>query len=764
LVEHDNVFSLQDYLAVLRRQKALLVLVAVLATVAGVVWFLLQTPQYQARAELTLERVRTAQDISLNELLNPTGTVGQAQVTAVTSQDVAERAAQQLGRDDPDALRAKVSAEADTELPVLRITATDPDPATAAAIADAFATAFVEYRRDESIEAVLTTQRELEDRAGDLRREIADIDAQIEELGGATEPTFEIDPDTGAQVEVPGPELSPEDAAQVEILTIRRQALQSQLSQVIARSTELGESADALTGFTAGFAAAQIPTTPVGSDLVTVALVAFILGLALGIGLAFVRDHFDDVIRDEDDFKRASGGRPVLGRIPTWRPHEGDTDRVASLKEPTSAAAEAYRELSAGVRFLLVARNDEPEHDAADHHGLSRSRVVMVSSASMSEGKTATAANLAVAAARVGLRTVLIDADLRRPAVSKRFGLGRSTGLSDALLNGEPPESHAVDVGVDDLLVLPAGTIPPNPAELLASPAMRALQQNLLRKYDLVVIDTPAVLAVPDALEIGPYVDMAIMVGRVGQTSRRRLGAAIERLSQVGTDVSGTVLNSIDPSADGYYYAYYYQEEAPAGRSGRSGKRRAERSSRRSGKSDQAARRGGPRTPRPTAVVPDATSAADPPAVGVAMPVSDGSDDPPAVDVAMPVADGPTSSATTSVPVASSVPAGDPSPAPTPAPSVPPPSPQRPPRPLLPRPTLPSEPARSGSEPQGGAARATPGGDRPTESSERVIPPVRITPLLDRELSQPPPRVSSRADTPAPDGLEDDDAWLFREH
>jgi capsular exopolysaccharide synthesis family protein len=250
------------------------------------------------------------------------------------------------------------------------------------------------------------------------------------------------------------------------------------------------------------------------------------------------------------------------------------------------------------VRFLLVARDDEPEHDAAEHHGLSRSRVVMVSSASMSEGKTATAANLAVAAARVGLRTVLIDADLRRPAIAKRFGLGRTTGLSDALLNGEPPESHAVDVGVDDLLVLPAGTIPPNPAELLASPAMRALQQSLLRKYDLVVIDTPAVLAVPDALEIGPYVDLAIMVGRVGQTSRRRLGAAIERLDQVGTDVSGTVLNSIDPSADGYYYAYYYQEaeDAPTGRKGRAAaKRSGGKPTRSSRHGSQSERRGGPR-------------------------------------------------------------------------------------------------------------------------------------------------------------------------
>jgi polysaccharide biosynthesis transport protein len=785
MVERDNVFSLQDYLAVLRRQKGLVVLVAVLATVAGVVWFFLQTPQYQARAELTLERVRTAQDISLNELLNPTGTVGQAQVTAATSLDVAERAAQQLGRDDPEALRSKVSATADAELPILRITATDPDPATASAVADAFATAFVEYRRDEAIEAVLTTQQELEDRAADLRREVAEIDAEIESLGGAAEPTFETDPETGAQVEVPGPELSPEAAAQVEILTIRRQALQSQLSQVIARSTELGESADALTGFTAGFTAAQVPTTPVGSDLVTVAMVSFILGLALGIGLAFARDHFDDVIRDEADFKRASGGRPVLGRIPMWKPHDGDIDRVASLKEPTSSAAEAYRELSAGVRFLLVARDDEPEHDAAEHHGLSRSRVVMVSSASMSEGKTATAANLAVAAARVGLRTVLIDADLRRPAIAKRFGLGRTTGLSDALLNGEPPESHAVDVGVDDLLVLPAGTIPPNPAELLASPAMRALQQNLLRKYDLVVIDTPAVLAVPDALEIGPYVDLAIMVGRVGQTSRRRLGAAIERLDQVGTDVSGTVLNSIDPSADGYYYAYYYQEaeDAPTGRKGRAAaKRSGGKPTRSSRHGSQSERRGGPRPSRspvsPSAERPDL------PVTATSSPTSDvvGASDPGAA-LAGPTEPGAPFVAEASISDAgaqsaseealttageAAVRADDPSVVDEPTPV-----PQPAPRPVMPRPTLspPGSPATpppamsSGrSSGTGSVPTADAGGGDDIPAPPRPIPAVRIAPFLERPASSPATPPVSRADRPDGDDPEPggDAAWLFR--
>ena len=594
-MERDNVFSLQDYLAVLRRQRGLIALVTVFAAVGGAAWFLFQTPLYEARAELALERVRAAQDVSLNELLNPSGNVRDTDVDGATSASVAQSAAELLGRDDPSQLRDQVRAESVSDDRILRIIATDPDPVTAAQIADAFATSFIEFRRQEAVDTVLLTQGELEQRASEIRAEISVVDAQIaaldlpdtvteaeaaEELGEGAAPQEETgeaaaaeegevvegevaaeEAEEEAAADEPVREATLEELDELETLQIRRNALRTQLSQVIARSTELGESADALTGFAADFTAASVPTTPTGNTLLEMVGVASILGLALGIALSFVRDHFDDVIRDEDDFKRASEGRPVLGRIPIWKPRDNDTERVASIVDPTSQAAEAYRELSAGVRFLLVAQADEPEHDAAEHHGLTRSRSVMICSASIGEGKTETAANLAVAAARVGLRTVLVDADLRRPAVAKRFGLGRTTGLSDALLNGEAAETHMVDVGVDDLYLLPAGTIPPNPAELLASPAMRAMQQGLLRKYDLVVIDTPAVLAVPDALEIGPYVDLAVLVGRVGQTGRRRLGAAMERLGQVGAAVSGTVLNGLDRATDGYYYAYTYKED-----------------------------------------------------------------------------------------------------------------------------------------------------------------------------------------------------------
>jgi capsular exopolysaccharide synthesis family protein len=187
-----------------------------------------------------------------------------------------------------------------------------------------------------------------------------------------------------------------------------------------------------------------------------------------------------------------------------------------------------------------------------------------VSSSVAGDGKTSTAANLAVAAARVGLRTLLVDADLRRSTIAKRFGMPRGTGLSDLLLSGGSLVDQTLDVGVDNLRVLPAGTVPPNPNELLASPAMQALHHQILSQVDLVIYDTPAVLAVPDALELGRHVDFAVLVGRAGSTGRRQLQAAIERLTQVGTDVAGTVLNDISGKADGYYYAYYYAEDTAA--------------------------------------------------------------------------------------------------------------------------------------------------------------------------------------------------------
>jgi capsular exopolysaccharide synthesis family protein len=341
---------------------------------------------------------------------------------------------------------------------------------------------------------------------------------------------------------------------------------------VIAQIAEVGGGSTAVAGGGSVLAAAEVPSVPVSPRPLRTGALALVLGLLLGVGLAFLRDHIDDVIRDEPDFKRATAGLPILGRIPNWQDPDGG-ERLATVLEPHSLASESYRELSAGVRFLLLAHTDrQGEVGPTDSVG----RSIMLSSAHAGDGKTSTAANLAVAAARVGLRTLLIDGDLRRPTVHKRFGLGRTTGLTDLLLSGGDVDDHLTEVGVDNLQVLPAGTLPPNPHELLASPAMRALQRDVLLRADLVIYDTPAVLAVPDALELAQYVDVAVLVGRTGSTSRRQLSAAIERMEQVGGEVAGTVLNDIDPQTDGYYYSYYYlNDDAKSDSSGAKPNRRS---------------------------------------------------------------------------------------------------------------------------------------------------------------------------------------------
>lgn len=538
-MESEDVISLQDYLTVLRRRFWLVLATMVLVAVSAVTVAFTQTPIYEAETEVVVEPVRRTQDAMLEDLLAPAGTAVQTERLIATSRPVAERVAAQLELPDPRAALEDVRVEAVADTRVVRVIVNDTDPAAAAARADAFAAAYLDHKRDQALEGLLAARSNLDSRAADLRASVAELDED-------------------------------DDADEAE-----RDALLAQLAQVTAQLAELGDGGQTLTGGGAVLTPAEVPTSPVAPRPLRTGALAVVLGLILGVGLAFLRDHFDDVVRDESDFKRATGGRPVLGRVPTWSDPEGG-NRLVTVLDPTALASEAYRELSSGVRFMLAALDNaapvyqpggrDPSSpfgrsaptDGTGHREPGRS-IVLVSAAA-GDGKTSTAANLAVAAARTGLTTLLVDADMRRSTVGKRFGLGRTTGLSDLLAGNGDIADHVVPVGVDGLFVLPAGTVPPNPHELLASAAMRAFEQRVKDSVDLIIYDTPAVLAVPDALELGRHADLAILVGRAETSSRRQLGAAIERLNQVGTEISGTVLNDLSGRADAYYYAYYYAD------------------------------------------------------------------------------------------------------------------------------------------------------------------------------------------------------------
>ena len=317
-------------------------------------------------------------------------------------------------------------------------------------------------------------------------------------------------------------------------------------------------------------------------------LVGCIVGCILGFLWAIVLEVLDtsiDTIEDVEEFLET----PVMGVIP----HMDLEELKAVIREnnpditeeqlaetpvllttqlgPKSPSAEAFRTLRTNLEFAMAQRNGS---------------VLAIASAALGEGKTSTSCNLAVALAQNGKRTVLVDADLRRPAVFKTFGLEKQPGFSE-VLQGRVKISEAVrtisdvflghmsteDVlrtpGLENLHIITCGGIPSNPAELLSQEPTRAVIQELSETYDVVIFDSPPILPVADGVILGSQVDGVVLVYQVGKVGRGVLKRAKVQLDNVGAKVWGIVLNDLTPELSEfkdesqYYRHYYYKEEPP---------------------------------------------------------------------------------------------------------------------------------------------------------------------------------------------------------
>ena len=303
--------------------------------------------------------------------------------------------------------------------------------------------------------------------------------------------------------------------------------------------------------------AARVPQAPSEPNIPRNLAFALLLGLTSGVGLAFLLENLDNTVRTPEQAQLISA-LPALGMIPlgSKRPNEDGNRRlaVAASKEavelvtqsrPQSQMAESYRALRTS---LLLSSSGAPP------------RVILVTSAMPQEGKTTTSINSAIVLAQKGTRVLLIDADLRRPGVHKALGMGPRSGLSN-VLTGSADVQQAITRSqvVPSLFVLPAGTPPPNPAELLASANMRDLIDSLKRDYDHIVIDTPPTLSVTDAVVLSTRADAVVLVIRSGKTTKQALRRARELLVRVNARVTGVLLNAVDLSSPDYYYYYEYQ-------------------------------------------------------------------------------------------------------------------------------------------------------------------------------------------------------------
>ena len=309
---------------------------------------------------------------------------------------------------------------------------------------------------------------------------------------------------------------------------------------------------------------AEVPRGPIAPLRSRVYGYALLIGIALGVGLAVVFEQLDNTLKTPEDVKRLLG-LPFLGMVPDGTVRAGKTPRTTLATARGSAAAEAYRVLRTNLMFT-----------SAETSG----RVLLVSSTNPGEGKTTTVTNLAAALAQNGARVLAVDADLRRPTVHQHFGILKTPGLSDLIVGKCKPSDAIQSTRFRGLQVLPCGYIPPNPAELLGSAAMKEIITAFRSHYEWVLIDTPPILAMADTPVLCPIVDGIILVIAAEASSRHAIQRAIDQVGAVGGKLTGIVLNKVNLERNAYYYGQYYgeyyrsyysqgsQERASAGRPG----------------------------------------------------------------------------------------------------------------------------------------------------------------------------------------------------
>jgi len=306
------------------------------------------------------------------------------------------------------------------------------------------------------------------------------------------------------------------------------------------------------------------PVEPISPKKVLNLLIGAMLGLGLGLGITFLREQLDRSLRRVEEVENL--GLTVLSTIPQIDSNiveemieisngsSGEQNknklRLITHFKPKSPISEAYRTLRTNLQF------------SQSHEQL---RSFLVTSSGPGEGKSTTIANLAIAMAQQGTRTILIDADLRKPVVHKTFEVDKSRGLTNVLVGKMSLDEAIQSSSIPNLDILSCGVIPPNPAELLGSKNMKRMINLLQARYDLCLFDTPPLIAVTDAAVLSKELDGVLLVVKAGVTQKDALFRGVELLSNVNARVLGALLNGVnrDNSYGSYYYyqQYYYDEE-----------------------------------------------------------------------------------------------------------------------------------------------------------------------------------------------------------
>jgi capsular exopolysaccharide synthesis family protein len=430
-----------------------------------------------------------------------------------------------------DELADRVSASTVRDTQLLRISASDTDPARAADLANAVANQFAAFISDQLAAGADVSRAALSQLVNNTQHQIDETERQIRDLeaSGATDSDTQNELDT---------------------LRARQTQLESSYANLIVQQQQMEFDIAASKGQIGVSVPARIPSAPYAPRTTFYVALALFVGLLIAVGGIALLEYLDNTVKATSDFGELVGA-PLLstvGFVPRMKP---GTEQLFVLRNPRSASAEAVRLLRTNVEFAAASREIAS---------------LAVTSPGPAEGKSTVTANLAIAMAQAGFSTVVVDADLRRPSQHKLFEVQNQRGLTTLLTHPDHPWKWAsIEVLAGKLFLIPSGPLPPNPADLLASDRMRDLITDLTQTVDLVLIDTPPILAATDPLVVAPNVSGVVLICRANRTRRDALRRAAQALQQGGIRIIGTVLNQ-NSAREGSYYYYegYYGPRGPA--------------------------------------------------------------------------------------------------------------------------------------------------------------------------------------------------------
>ena len=549
LPQVDVQDSWRTYLHLFLRWWWLIVLSSIAAAgIAALVSFN-QTAIYQTSAKLLINQASSSYNAAQDMVTS--GRVAQTYAQWMSQKIVIERTIAQLGLpNDPKLITEQITAL--TAAPVgdsqiVQVTVEGPNRELIVAFARTLPQVFARWVEEVQTSRYAETKSSLSTRMDDLSKQIETTQNSLNLIGETR--------DFQQQVEY--------------------NRLAEELSRLRASYNNLAETYETLlltqaqsVDTIAVIEEAATPTAPVQPRPLRNIALALVVGAMVAVGLIYLYELYTDRFRSSDEIRQALA-TPILGSISQLAAMEGHSRQaLMAVNEPRSVAVESFRRLRTNLRFADV---DRELHTLA------------ITSANPNEGKSVIAANLAVVMAQAGLKVVLIDADMRKPKQHYLFEISRTPGLSDALYheNFDGLDLLLQPTAVPNLRVLTVGRKAPNPAELLGSQRMRELLVTLRQQADLIVIDTPPILAVTDSQIIGTQVEGTLMVIDTKRTTRKMAQMAVEALDQVSARLIGITINRVESGARGYYYYYdnyeYYgddEDEDSGGKGGRRSKRK----------------------------------------------------------------------------------------------------------------------------------------------------------------------------------------------